>query len=331
MIHIPTTQHAPRARTAAVPWTTQEDPLVPTVFHEPWWLDIATRGRWAEAEVVEGGRIVGRLPYHVEPRLGGSRIAMPPLTHFLGPATRDGGGSGQARWLKRAAITRELIGKLPRTVRFRQKFHRGITDVIPFQVAGFATTMQFTFEIAPAPEAELWAALRDKHRNVIRKARTRFAVEELTDSKEFTRLYHRNLHASGQHSWVPFDIMAALIAAAVERNAGTMLGVRDAGGALAAAVFCPRDRQVCYYTLSTRRADAGNGAVPLLIWEAITRAAQDGLTFDFDGLALANTIGLYAGFGGVTSPRYVCARSLPSALMRVVRRGVGLHSNRFGA
>ncbi len=311
-------------------WTTPENPLVPTVFHEPWWLDIATGGRWAEAEVREDGRVIGRMPYHVERLFGGSQIGMPPLTHFLGPATVDGGGSRQARWLRRSAVTGELIAKLPRSVYFWQKCHAGITDVVPFQVERFDTTVQFTFEVRPAPEMELWAALRDKHRNVIRKARTRFTVEELADSTEFTRLYQSNLEARGRHVWVAADIMTNLLAAAVARDAGIMLGVREAGGDLAAAVFCARDRRACYYTLSTRRTDAGNGAITLLIWEAIARAARDGLTFDFDGLSTATAIHLYAGFGGVTSPRFVCARSFPSALMRVVRRGIGLNTNPFG-
>ena len=307
------------------------NPLIPTVFHEPWWLDIVTRRRWMDAEVSENGRVIGRMPFQVERHLHGPDITMPPLTHFLGPALANLPGSHQAQWLKQTAVTRELIRQLPPSATFWQKFHRGVTDVIPFQAERFDTGVQFTFEVAPAPEDVLWAALRDKHRNVIRKARSQFKFEDLEDSAEFTRFYQQNLDKKGKVSWAPVDIMEELLAAAVDHGAGTMLGLRDPSGDLAAAIFCPCDAQMSYYTLSTRRPDCGNGAIPLLIWEGIRRAARDGRTFDFDGVSHEQSIGLYAGFGGVTSPRFVSAKSVKSGLMRKVRRSLGLHTSTFGA
>ena len=307
------------------------DPLVPTVFHEPWWLDIVTRGQWLEAEVREDGRLIGRLPYQPARRYGHTRIGLPPLTHFLGPAVDEGAGSRQARWLKRASVTRELIRGLPRSAWFWQKFHRGVTDVVPFQAERFETAVQFTFEIDPEPEDVLWAALRDKHRNVIRKARERFSVQELRDSEEFAFFYDHNLEERGHAAWVQRDVMTNLLAAAVEHDAGKMLGLRDPHGNLAAAVFCPSDGHASYYMLSTRRGDSGNGAVPLLIWEAIRSAARSGRVFDFDGLSTDRAVGLYAGFGGRTSPRYVSARSPATRMMRLLRRGLRLNTNSFGA
>ncbi len=307
------------------------DPLVPTVFHEPWWLDIVTGRQWQDAEVREDGRLIGRMPYQTVRRFGGPVIDMPPLTHFLGPAIDDGTGSRQARWLKRSAVTRDLIQALPPSASFWQKFHRGVTDVVAFQAEQFDTAVQFTFEVTPAPEEVLWAGLRDKHRNVIRKARRQFEIEELDDSDEFAQFYTQNLQERGQENWTSRSLMRDLVAAAVGRGAGRLLGLRDAENRLSAAVFCPSDRQASYYTLSTRRPDSGNGAIPLLIWEAIRRAARSGLLFDFDGLATESAIGLYAGFGGVTSPRYVSIRSPRTRMIRLVRRTCGLKTNPFGS
>ena len=319
---------APDASAASAP---DPGPLVPTVFHEPWWLDIVTRRRWMDAEVMENGHVIGRLPFQVEKHFHGPDITMPPMTHFLGPALADLPGSRQARWLKQTAVTRELIRQLPPATTFWQKFHRGVTDVVPFQAERFETGVQFTFEVEPAPEDVLWSALRDKHRNVIRKARSHFKIEELHDSTEFTRLYQDNLDKKGKVSWAPADIMENLLAAAEDHGAGVMLGLWDAAGELAAAIFCPRDSHASYYTLSTRRPDCGNGAVPLLIWEGIRRAAREGRTFDFDGVSNEQSIGLYAGFDGVTSPRFVSARSAQSGLIRKVRRTLGLNTSTFGA
>ena len=97
---------------------------------------------------------------------------------------------------------------------------------------------------------------------------------------------------------------------------------------MTATIFCPRDRSCSYYILSTRRADSGNGAVPLLIWEAVRQAAADGLTFDFAGLASAGAIRFFAGFGGTVSPRYTAARSRAAQLGRLLR---GKATGFFGA
>ena len=39
------------------------DLLTPTIFHESWWLDIATEGRYEVVEVTQNGEVLGRLPY----------------------------------------------------------------------------------------------------------------------------------------------------------------------------------------------------------------------------------------------------------------------------
>src|SRR5687767_10823402 len=90
------------------------DPLVPTIFHEPWWLSAATDGRYEEVTVTSAGRTVGRLPYVRENHLGFSVCVAPNLTHFLGPAVVEGSGNPVNRTIRRHQITRELIQQLPR-------------------------------------------------------------------------------------------------------------------------------------------------------------------------------------------------------------------------
>src|ERR1700676_4096959 len=71
--------------------------LVPTIFHEDWWLEAATGGQFEVVEVVTGGRIVGRLPFHKTKRFGLAFIRMPELTYFMGPAIDEGEGSSNTR------------------------------------------------------------------------------------------------------------------------------------------------------------------------------------------------------------------------------------------
>ena len=59
------------------------DTFSPTIFHEDWWLDIATGGKASVAEVTSNGKVVGRLPYFLERRNGFTICRMPTLTRFL--------------------------------------------------------------------------------------------------------------------------------------------------------------------------------------------------------------------------------------------------------
>lgn len=137
--------------------------LTPTIFHEPWWLEAATRGRIDFAEATDGGRTVGRLPYMVNSRYGLTSSNMPTLTHFLGPGIDDGGGSEANRYVKRNSITQELIRKLPQLSSFRQKMHRGICDALPFQAQGYGVQVQFTFEIEPIRKRRSGKACATRH------------------------------------------------------------------------------------------------------------------------------------------------------------------------
>src|ERR1700691_3908295 len=66
-----------------------KNPLLPTIFHEHWWLNCATRGSFEEVEVREGVQIVGKFPFYVRKYLGFKEMKMPCLTYFLGPVINE--------------------------------------------------------------------------------------------------------------------------------------------------------------------------------------------------------------------------------------------------
>ncbi len=161
------------------------DKLIPTVFHEDWWLGAATAGPYSIAEVSSNGKIVGRLPFLLRRRFGIDGIWTPPLTHFQGPAIDDGSGTDNNRLLRRLEVTRELIHALPHSSWQCIRCHGGTTDVIAFQEQAFKTYVQFTLDIAPGPVQDLWQKMRNKTRNAIRRAEEQFAVSEMTEAEEF--------------------------------------------------------------------------------------------------------------------------------------------------
>lgn len=289
------------------------DLLAPTIFHETWWLDVATKHAYSVAEVSSVGKVVGRLPYLLSKRKGLAHIIMPTLTHFLGPAVLEGEGSSNARFLKRLNITRELITQLPKAVSCEMVCHAGVTDVIAFQAENFGTTVQFTHEIHPLPEQELWKKMRDKTRNVIRRAQEQHDVVSLTDPQAFIDLYARNLQ---QKSYLDLSVCTRIVEACLARGRGRILAARSHNGGLAAANFCAFDSRSAYYLMATRASNAGNGASSLLVWKAMLEATSRKLIFDTDGIASQGDILFFAGFGADVRPRYVAKRFTALGLLR---------------
>jgi hypothetical protein len=305
----------PEAHTQNEP---SHSPLIPTIFHEDWWLDAATGGSYSAVEVESGGKAVGRLPFVVRKRFGVTGIWTPPLTHFLGPGIDEGEGGSNSRFLHRLEITRELILKLPRSSWQCVRCHRGTTDVIAFQEESFKTYAQFTHEIAPAPITDLWQQMRSKTRNVIRRAQERFAVRELYDVEQFIRVYAS--HLASRHIENTLDLSAArrVLTVALERNRGRILAAIDDRDEIAAANFCAWDGTASFYIACTRSENAGNGATSQLVWEAIQDAAGRGLIFDFSGMGTRGSVLHYAGFGGSVATRFVAVRA--TGIGRLVAR-----------
>ena len=282
------------------------DPLVPMIFHNRWWLEAATDGRYEEIEVRSGGA-VARLPYVIVREWPGYRVCtMPEMTHSLGWAVDLGVGPGPEATVRHIEITRLLVRRLARFSGFHHKLGGQITDTVAFDEAGYATGVQFTFEIAPQPEDATWRALRDKTRNVIRRAGERYTVDSAIDPEAFAATYEANLRHRKLINTAPR--MMQVCAAALTHDSGRFFAARDEAGGVQAAVFMVWDHRTAYYLLATRSASSDNGAISLLIWHAIRDAHARGLTFDFDGVGTPGSRLLFTGFGGLVTPRYIVSR-----------------------
>jgi hypothetical protein len=302
----------------------------PTIFHEPWWLDLSTQGTVEMVESHEHGKVVGRMYFQRMNRYGVTSSNMPAFTHFLGPVIDPGPGNRMTRQLKAFSITADLIEKLPRCWSFRQKLHRGITDVLAFQAAEFDTSVQFTYEIGPADEATIWSGMRDKTRNAIRNGEKFYDITAELDPDGFIDFYRRNVQSLGQTENVDLETARRLTQRSLDKNRGTFLVARDRSGTNKAAIFVVWDHSSCYYLLSTRAPDSTYGAIPALLWAAIKFAMSSGLTFDFDGVTTAGSVKFFMGFGSTASPRYIIERSTAAyKLLRGTRRLVSKTGNSF--
>jgi len=207
--------------------------------------------------------------------------------------------------------------------------HRGVKDVLAFQMEGFQPSVQFTYELEPAPPDVLWRQMRDKTRNVTRKAQNIYTVDDAIDAEEFIWLYRQNLLALGWDENIDLEVAKQLFIASCLRGRGQGLVARNRDGIAKAAIFCVWDQSVCYYLLSTRTPDSGNGAITLLLWSAIQNAAARGLVFDFYGLGYRGAVMFYTGFGAEIRPRYIISKSTLSFRLLREARGIFRKSDTF--
>ena len=302
-----------------------ETSLAPTIFHEKWWLDAASGDEAREVTVVQGGRPVGRLPFYARRRFGLHAIGQPPLTYALGPAIRALPDGRLPAIQKRVAITRELIRALPAASHVSFRLHGGVSDTLAFEAEGFACRLTYTVEIEPDGETALWRAMRDKTRNVIRRAEEKLEVAEIDIADRFLDFYAENLRARDRRNAYGHAVTRRVIGETRRRRSGSILGATDRAGVLQAAILTVWDQRSAYYLMSTRRPDSASGANSLLIWHALREAASNGRVFDLAGLHVSGgelpNLLLLTGFGGVVKPRYFVERStrLVAAARSLVR------------
>lgn len=301
-----------------------------SIFHEDWWLDALAPGRWREVTCERGGRTAGSLRF-VERNEGSARICeMPQITRFLGPVIVPQTGKTEARIRSTHSIISELLRQVASHDHVEMTLDAGFGDLAPFLSAGYDVKVHPTFllDCKSQPIDALWAGLRDKTKNIIRRARERLTVREVDDVDRFIGFYEANL--DGAESYFDLSLLPAAFAAARARRQCRIVTAADPNGIVHAKVLFIWDDKYVHYFLSTRdREVAHPGAVSLLLWTGIELAHSLGLWFDFDG-GIDNDARyrFVVAFGGELANRFDVMRStanyrvrhtirkIPRALMR---------------
>jgi hypothetical protein len=306
-----------------------------SIFHETWWLDAIAPGRWRQVECVLGGRVAGSLPF-VELAHGPFKAcAMPQATHILGPTVEARSAKSESNARSTQFILKQLLQQIDAHHHVQMVLDPGFADVTPFLHAGYEIRLDPTVLLnCRSPIDQLWAGLRDKTRNVVRRAGEQLAVEDVDNVDSFARFYQDNL--DGDESYFDLAASCAAIRAAREHGQAKIVAATDSHGVThAMVVFLWDDHQV-YYFHSTRNSGVAHvGAVSLLLWHGIELAHARSLWFDFDGgLIKPGRYKFLISFGGEIANRYEATRStrswrfhrfvrrVPGALARQLKRAV---------
>jgi hypothetical protein len=281
-----------------------------SIFHEEWWLDALAPGQWREVTYCRGDRIAGYLRF-VERREGSMTICeMPRITRFLGPIVTAPSGKTEARVRSAYSAITELLKQLAGYDHVEMTLDNEFTDLAPFLASGYEVKVHPTFLLdCRRPVEDLWAGLRDKTKNVIRRARERLLVRDVDDVDLFVSFYKANLE--GAEPYFDLSPLPVAFAAAKARQQCKIVAAIDASDVVHAQVFLIWDDKYVYYFLSTRdRSVAHLGAVSLLLWTGIELANSRSLHFDFDGGITEDAQYKFkVAFGGELANRFDVVRS----------------------
>jgi hypothetical protein len=305
-----------------------------SIFHEDWWLDALAPGRWREVTCHRGGRVAGSLRF-VERLEGNAKVCeMPQITRFLGPMLAPQIGKTETRIRSTHSIITELLTEIAGYDHVEMTLDAGFGDLAAFLAAGYDVKVHPTFllDCGGQPIDVLWAGLRDKTKNIIRRARECLTVNESNDVVGFSRFYETNLE--GTESYFDLSLLAPAFAAASARRQCKIVSAIDAHGIAHAKVFFIWDDKYVHYFLSTRDKNVAHpGAVSLLLWTGIELAHSLGLCFDFDG-GIANDARyrFMVAFGGEVANRFDVARSTANyRLQHTIRKIPGAVMRRMSA
>jgi hypothetical protein len=288
------------------------------VFHEPWWLEAASGGSWAEASVTSGGAVIARLPYVTKGWLGMTGIGMPALTPVLGPQLPLQLGQPDWNGPTQRELLAELFSQLPPHKYFNQVCDPGVTHALPLYALGYDSGLKYTLRIAPASEDQMMRGIRKRIREDIRKAERTFELDPDLGIDEFCQFYNVCTQANNGQWWSrrytrqADAVKKRIYEASMKAGAGRLLAARDRNGVLRAAIMLVWDDRVMYYLLTVHDAKTeGAGSIKLLIWEAMKIASRRGLVFDLDGFPRPNAVNILSGFGGVVRNRITLLKISP--------------------
>jgi len=274
--------------------------VIPSVFHEPWWLDAVSPTGWCEARVDDNGRPIARLPYVDRRRYGLRLLVPPPLTNRLGPLVEPGSGGNEAQLRRFDHLVGQLLDQLPPADLVRQSMHPDTLSWLPFYRRGFRVEPNVSYVIDDLGDLDaVWGGIAGRTRRVIRKAEKQLDVQR-DDSAERLKAMVGSTYRR-QDRGLPYDpvVYDRVVAASLSRQRGTVLTAVDDRGRVHASLFCVWDDRRAWYLGGGGDPELrSSGAGSLLMWELIKRAAKEVGCFDFEGSMLPGVEHYFRKFGG---------------------------------
>lgn len=288
------------------------------LFMMPWWLDAVCAGKEWDVLLAEdeNGEIIGALPYLLRKRAWLRYIIMPQQTPVGGiwvtpEITAD-------RW-KTAEVCRQLKEQLDslKLAYYYQQYLPGSLCVNAMKALGFTAKERITYRVEDLSNLDgVIANFSKNKRRQLQKALSLHAERNM-DIEDFYRFHCQCLASRKRKISYSREFLLVLERKAKRAGQCEILSICNADGKVYAAAFLVWDKNYMYYLIPAYEPTHGDtGAGALLVLEAMKRAREKHVMFDFEGSMNRGTAKHYKQFGS-TPTTYFAVEKYYKPLFRL--------------
>jgi lipid II:glycine glycyltransferase (peptidoglycan interpeptide bridge formation enzyme) len=295
-------------------------PGIPLFLQFDWMQIVAKPEQWDVAIVESGNEIQAFMPYFKKRRLNFEVITVPPLTPYMGPWIHYPKGQKEATKLSfEKKMMDQLIAQLPKTDKFIQYFHPGITNWLPFCWSGFEQTTRYTYVIDDLSDSEvLFENLQGNIRREINKANKNLTISECVNTSILHKLKEKDYEAKRQEINYSVAYFNRVYDKLKQKNACKAWVAKDSSGREIASLLLVWDAESAYYLAgAVDPANKNTGAMSLLMWTAIQFSSGVTNAFNFEGSMVEPIERFFRSFGAKQTP-YFEIRKTNSRLLKLL-------------
>ena len=206
--------------------------------------------------------------------------------------------------IKQDLITK-IVDNIPHFHLFNINFHPSFDYPLPFYWAGFQLYTQYTYQIDLGNKALAFKHLRENLRRTIKKGlKQGFESETSAASHEFVQLIHSTVQGKLKlkpDSHIP--VLEGIVDNLLKAGYGELKVIRDQDQRMIAGALFARFKDTTYYLFGASEEKAKKeGALSLLIWQALENAYGHFKRFDFEGSMIPSIEYFFRGFGAEPVP-----------------------------
>lgn len=296
------------------------------LFYQPWWLDIVSEN-WDVAMTDETGITTAVFPFSFERKAGVKLLRNPPLCPYLGPYFLFKEPSDLRQWKREEETLEKLCRQIPKWDYFQFTTLPGYQNFLPFHERGFSNTNKLTYTIdLSAAEQDIFGNFQSRLKSYIRNAEKQLIIssEVPKDLSQFLSWHQHSFSKKGRAYPFNLKIIKHIISRAEQQQSSIFQTAFDKQGQPTAMLWTPFDQKTGYHLLAATNPQYKiNGALALLVWEAIKRLKQKGIAFyDFEGSMDKGIEQFFRKFGGKRIP-YLFFEQNNSMLWKVKKRLLG--------
>ena len=276
------------------------------LFMMPWWMDAVCAGKTWDVLLAEDeqGEILGALPYLLRQRAWFKYILMPQQTPVGGiwvtpEVTAD-------KW-KTAEVCRQLKEQLDGLglAYYYQQYLPGSLCVDALKAYGFTAKERVTYRVDDLSNLDQVIESFSKNKKRQLQKALSLHAERTMDVEDFYRFHTQCLKDRKRNISYTREFLLVLERKARRLGQCEILSICNADGQVYAAAFLVWDKKYMYYLIPVINKSYGDtGAGALLVLEAMKRAREKKVMFDFEGSMNRGTAKHYRQFGSTPTTYY---------------------------